>query len=96
MNPQVAVPLVVLIAMAVALLLRWIGHRERMARIAADAARPPEDAARLARLEQAVEAIALETERIGEGQRYVTRLLAERAPLPASRAHPHDRADTPH
>jgi hypothetical protein len=33
----------------------------------------------LARVEQAVEAIAIEVERIGEGQRYVTKLLGERA-----------------
>ena len=33
---------------------------------------------RMARLEQAVEAIALEVERISEGQRFTTRLRAER------------------
>lgn len=39
--------------------------------------------ARLARIEQAVEAIALEVERISEGQRFTTRLLSEQArPLP--------------
>lgn len=37
------------------------------------------DEARMARLEQAVESIALEVERISEGQRFTTRLLAERA-----------------
>lgn len=38
-------------------------------------------AARLARLEQAVDAIAVEVERVSEGQRFVTRLLADnRAP----------------
>ncbi len=35
---------------------------------------------RLARIEQAVDAIAVEVERISEGQRFTTRLLAERAP----------------
>ena len=34
---------------------------------------------RMARLEQAVEAIALEVERISEGQRFTTKLLSERA-----------------
>jgi hypothetical protein len=34
---------------------------------------------RLARLEQAVESIAIEVERISEGQRFTTRLLSERA-----------------
>jgi hypothetical protein len=35
--------------------------------------------ARLARIEQAVEAIALEVERISEGQRFTTKLLSEQA-----------------
>jgi hypothetical protein len=34
---------------------------------------------RLARIEQAVEAIAIEVERISEGQRFTTKLLADRA-----------------
>jgi len=37
----------------------------------------PESAQRMERLEQAVDAIAIEIERISEGQRFVTRLLAE-------------------
>ena len=51
---------------------------------------PPEVNARLERIEQAVEAVAIEVERISEGQRYATKLLSERAPgrgepVPASR-----------
>jgi hypothetical protein len=38
-----------------------------------------EATARLSRLEQAVDAIALEVERISEGQRFTTRLLSEQA-----------------
>lgn len=38
---------------------------------------------RLARLEQAVDAIAVETERISEGQRFATKLLADRARAPS-------------
>ena len=34
---------------------------------------------RLARIEQAVDAIAVEVERISEGQRFTTRLLSDRA-----------------
>ena len=34
---------------------------------------------RLERIEQAVDAIAIEVERISEGQRFTTRLLSERA-----------------
>lgn len=47
--------------------------------------------ARLARMENAIEAVALEVERIAEGQRFVTRLLAERhapATPPAERERP--------
>ena len=40
---------------------------------------------RLQRIEQAVESIALEVERIGEAQRFTTRLLAERQPDAAAR-----------
>lgn len=36
------------------------------------------DAARLERIEIAIEAMAVEVERISEGQRFVTKLLAER------------------
>lgn len=43
---------------------------------------PPEMLDRFARLDQAVDAMAVEIERIGEGQRFVTRLMSERA-LPA-------------
>lgn len=54
---------------------------------------------RMARLEQAVEAIALEVERISEGQRFTTKLLAERAraelATPARQAATPDRI-TPH
>ena len=39
----------------------------------------PDGEARLARIENAVEAIAVEVERVSEGQRFATRLLAERA-----------------
>ena len=40
--------------------------------------RDPELAARMARVEQIVEATAVEIERISEGQRFTTKLLAER------------------
>jgi len=40
---------------------------------------PTNTEARLARIEQAVDAIALEVERISEGQRFTTRLLSEQS-----------------
>jgi hypothetical protein len=51
---------------------------------------PPEVAARLERIEQAVDAVAIEVERISEGQRFTTKLLSDRAgdaaPEPRGRA----------
>lgn len=44
-----------------------------------------ENARRLERLEQGMESIAIEIERVSEGQRFVTRLLSEAAPAPANR-----------
>ena len=50
----------------------------------ADAPTAPSDLTdRLTSIEQSVEAVAIEVERIGEGQRFMTRLFAERgAPRP--------------
>jgi hypothetical protein len=42
------------------------------------AAIPNDVSARLERMEQAIDSIAVEVERISEGQRFTTRLLAER------------------
>ena len=39
---------------------------------------PPDLTARLQRMEQAIDSIAVEVERISEGQRFTTKLLAER------------------
>jgi hypothetical protein len=49
----------------------------RMDRGAGKATVPTEVSSQLAQLNQAVDAIALEVERISEGQRYTTRLLSE-------------------
>ncbi len=39
---------------------------------------PPELAAQIERMEHAIDSIAIEVERISEGQRFTTKLLAER------------------
>jgi hypothetical protein len=59
------------IAMAAAKLM-W-----RRARRPVPAQQSPDTANRLERIEQAVDAIAIEVERVSEGQRFVTRLLSE-------------------
>jgi hypothetical protein len=55
---------------------------------------------RMNRLEEAIESIALEVERVGEGQRFVTKLLAEpdrsmasRDPIPVRRARANEDAE---
>lgn len=55
---------------------RWMWRRATPAAPARD----EESAARLVRLEQSVDAIAIEVERISEGQRFITRVFAEGNP----------------
>lgn len=103
-NPEIIiVPVTFGIPALVVLAFRWFKHRERMAPLAPpEAQHAPALEARLARIEQAVEAVAIEMERVSEGQRFVTRLLAERAaPMlpdtaPASLAQQRGRVVTPH
>ena len=52
--------------------------------------------ARLARLEVAVESIAVEIERISEGQRFTTRLLNDQAQRALPSLNRPGRVDTPH
>ena len=59
----------------------------RMDRQSAISKVPPEVTQRLERMEHAIDSIAIEVERISEGQRFTTKLLSERvkegADLPA-------------
>ena len=79
MGPEIVVPLA---GMATAIILA-IGlpvARAYSRRVDADAKNPrvpPEVSSRLERMEQALEAVAIEVERISEGQRFTTRLLSE-------------------
>jgi hypothetical protein len=49
---------------------------------------PSDVSARLERMEHAIDSIAIEVERISEGQRFTTKLLAERTVPPAARPDP--------
>jgi hypothetical protein len=52
------------------------------------------DSPRLARLEQGMDAIAIEIERISEGQRFVTKLMSEsRDPISSRLAQPAQSAE---
>ena len=70
-----------LAAMAGQLYERRKWERRLLESVAPRDARAPADG-RMERLEQAVDAIAVELERVGEGQRFVTKLLASRPRTP--------------
>ena len=64
------------------IVLTWMRHR---ARPTVGSAELTVIADRLERMEQAIDAMAVETERISEGQRFTTKLLSERTPEPVRR-----------
>lgn len=84
LNEDIVIPIagmlmIVTLAIGIPLVRAFVKRWEReptMPRI------PTEVATRLERIEQAVEAIAVEVERISEGQRFTTKLLSERAAEP--------------
>jgi hypothetical protein len=77
---MVAVSLFASIAYSIRAIARaTVAHKKEEVR-QADAV-PSVTEARLARIEQAVDAIALEVERISEGQRFTTKLLSEHNPM---------------
>ena len=53
-------------------------------------------AARLARIEQIVEATAIEVERVSESQRFMVNVFSQRPPEPAPLPRPGSRVTTPH
>lgn len=73
---MIAVSLFASVAYSVSAIARAaVAHKKEEVRQAE--AVPSLTEARLARIEQAVDAIALEVERISEGQRFTTKLLSE-------------------
>lgn len=82
MGPDVLVP-IGFFAMVVALVIGLPlvrAHAKRMDRGIDPKVLPNDLTDRLTRMEQAIESVALEVERISEGQRFTTKLLSERAP----------------
>ena len=91
MNPELWVPAVTTIAIVAIiagssyrLLKMWLQRSGRLSIPEADLQAIRD---RLGQLQQAVDAIAIEVERLSEGQRFTTKLLAESvkgtAPIPA-------------
>ncbi|HKV50042.1 MAG TPA: hypothetical protein VJO52_02480 [Gemmatimonadaceae bacterium] len=82
MGPDVLVPLsfFAMVAVICVGLPLARAHAKRMERGLDPKILPNDLVDRLTRMEQAIEAVALEVERISEGQRFTTKLLSERAP----------------
>lgn len=84
MNPSIAVPMaffvtVITLSIVVPVVRANIRRQERND---ADAGLTPELSRRLDRIESMVETVAIEVERLAEGQRFTTRLLSEGAARP--------------
>jgi len=79
-EPEViVVPAVFLIPSLVIFARMWFRHKEKMASLPGASSINPMIEQRLARIEDTLETIAVEVERMGEGQRFVTKLLADKA-----------------
>jgi hypothetical protein len=101
MGPEIIiVPAVFAIPSVVIVVWMALRHKEKMAAHARPQVSMPAVEARLERVEQAIEAIAIEMERVGESQRFLTRILSERPQaaqaLPDAEAARRGRVITPH
>jgi hypothetical protein len=85
-NPGIVIPSVTVVSL-VMLLPISIAWARRIGRRAPMPAPIPSDVtARLERIEQAVDTIAIEVERVSEGQRFVTKIMVERPSMAAAPA----------
>lgn len=90
MNEDIVIPvagMLMIIVLAIGVpLIRALGRRWERQDLQP---RTPADLSdRLTRMEQAIDAVAVEVERIAEGQRFTTKLLAERQREPVAVASP--------
>jgi len=87
-NPGTIIPAVSVVSL-VMLLPISVAWAKRIGRRAPTPAPVPSDVTtRLERIEQAVDTIAIEVERISEGQRFVTKIMVERPSTAAASAEP--------
>ena len=92
---------VVLLVTSIGFAIAFVRARERVLRERAERAQPRAlESSRTDRIEQAIDAIAVEVERLAEAQRFTSHLLAERertpAELPSVPRPAPERATTPH
>jgi len=86
MGPEIVIPLggmamIIAIVVGRPLVGAWSKKLENESK---RPALPPEVATRLERMEQSLDANAVEVERISEGQRFTTKLLSQAADAPVS------------
>jgi hypothetical protein len=94
-----AVLMMAIVASAVVMGIRLIANavlRHKELEMRTEQQLSPVSDERMARLEMAVESIALEVERISEGQRFTTKLLSDAAKQMAPRLDRPKKQDTPH
>jgi hypothetical protein len=79
MGPSIIVPLSFFLMIVVIVVGRPLasGWSKKVSSDARRPSLPPEVMTRLERMEQSIDAIAVEIERISEGQRFTTKLLSE-------------------
>ena len=94
MNEDIIVPIALFICIPISMFVWFWGrtYARRMEREPRRASVPADVTERLERMESSIDAIAIEIERISEGQRFTTKLLSERgagtpAALPAREGH---------
>ena len=81
-----------LLVTTVGFAIAWIRARERLMRLRTEQRRPGDvTLANAERLEQALSSVAVEVERIGEHQRFLTKMLAEQESQPSKPPEPPDR-----
>lgn len=92
--PGELVPIALFVCAAAAAIFVPIAraYAKRLAREPLEPLTRPDVAARLERVEQALDTIAVEIERISENQRFTTRLLSERADRPPAGSLPENPA----
>ena len=77
MNPNDIAPIIVTVVITAAVWSLLMARIKARSRAVPPSTELKEIAERLARMEQAIDAMAVETERISEAQRFTTKLLSE-------------------
>ena len=90
MNEDIVIPgiffaTVIILSLGIPLVRAYIRRADRLAALPQAS---PEVIQRLERMEQAIDAIAVEVERISEGQRFTTKLLSEQPGAEGARVLP--------